>query len=79
MKTYAEILASRAARARKYRATHPERKREQNARYYANHRETCIEASTNYAKRNRKYKTIQHKERISGLPVTPIRELRTRD
>ena len=76
MKTYAEILAARAARARRYRAMNPERKKAANARYYAQHRETAIASALRWREKNRRFIAFQAKQRRAGLRVTPITVLR---
>lgn len=74
--SYYEQKRKEAARARHYRAAHPERKREQNARYYANNRDACKRASKRWKKNNWPLVLIQVKQRRLGFKATPIADLR---
>jgi hypothetical protein len=77
--TYREKLAARAAKARRYRAANPEKKSEQNARYYENNRELCLQANARWRRDNWPLIKIQTKLRRAGLPVPSLSALRANE
>jgi hypothetical protein len=76
MKTYREIMAVRAEKARRYRAAHPDRIRARNVRYYQSHREECLAINKRWREKNRPWLKIQCKQRRTLGWAAPIAELK---
>lgn len=74
--SYRRTMMLAAIRARRYRAMHPDRKREANKKYYLANKERCIQSSDAWRKKNWSHVKIQIKCRQVGLKAPSIHELR---